>query len=103
MVMTCPTGACPNPRGGGRGSRPGRSAGSEVDPSLGLHPDPAVDPDRLAVEVAVRDRLEDHRGELLGGAEPLREQNAALEAGLERLAGLTFAVDGGVDEAGRHG
>ena len=56
------------------------------DASLRRHADAAVDADRLGVEVAVGDALDDHRGQLLRGAEALREQHALLQVGLERLA-----------------
>jgi hypothetical protein len=62
---------------------------------FGLKPRPAVEAHRLAVRVRVGQKLEDDRRELAGGAEPLWEQDVALQRVLERLGGFTFAIDGG--------
>ena len=50
---------------------------------LRRHADAAVDADRLGVEVGVRHALDDHRRQLVGPAEALREQHALLQVGLE--------------------
>ena len=47
----------------------------------------------LAVHVVVGEELHNHRGQLVGGAQPLGEQHSLSQAGLELLALLTGAVD----------
>src|SRR3954452_20755178 len=79
-----------------------RRYGPSAPRSFRLHPDAAVNADRLGVHVAVGDALDDHAGELLAGAEPMGEQHTLLEVRLELLAALALAVDRRVDQARRH-
>ena len=48
-------------------------------------------------------QLDDHRGQLVGHAQAVREQHGLAELGLERLRAFALAVDRGVDQTGRDG
>src|SRR5947209_15909889 len=69
--------------------------------SLRLQPRAAVDAQHFGVHVGVGEQLDDHRRELLGPAEPLREEHIALERVLERLRRRALTVDRGVEQPGR--
>src|SRR5205807_9517362 len=57
------------------------------------HPDAAVDPHDFAVHVVVGQQLDDHRGQLVGRAEAVGEQDALTQLGLEGVGPLARPVD----------
>ncbi|MDT3441528.1 hypothetical protein QOZ89_18270 [Pseudofrankia sp. BMG5.37] len=67
---------------------------------LGLEAGAGVDADDLGVQVAVGEQLDGQGGELVRGAEAVREEDVALQLVLERSGARAFAVDRGVDEPG---
>ncbi len=71
-----------------------RLDGGQVRPLLRRQARAAVDAHHLAVGVGVHEQLDHHGGELVGGAEPLREQHVPLQPVLEGLGRLALAVDG---------
>lgn len=64
------------------------------------HPDATVHPDDLGVHIGVGEQLDHHRRQLIGFAEPVREQHRLAELGLEGLRCLALPVDRGVDQTG---
>jgi hypothetical protein len=60
-------------------------------------------PDDFSVHVRIRHQFDDHRGQLVGAAQAVREQHGLAQLRLEGLGPLAFTVDGPIDEDGRDG